>query len=143
MPRVSKARLYEQRLGEIEQHFSQLVSSLTTHSAIEGFFSDFLTREEKIMLTKRLVLYMMVKRGYSPSSIQAALHVSYETVRTYNNLLASKNAIFHKIIDDLIEKEKSKEFWRKVDKALRPIELALQAKTNMKARAKLASGDWS
>lgn len=143
MPRVSRARLHRERIGEIEQHFSQLISSLNKHSTIEVFFNDFLTKEEKVMLTKRLVLYMMIKRGYSPSSIQAALHVSYETVRTYNNLLASKNTIFHKIIGDLIEKEKNQQFWEKVDKALKPIELAIKSKTNMKARAKLASADWS
>lgn len=143
MPRVSKSRLQEEKLQEITDHFSYLISSLNNSQEIENFLNNFLTPEEKIMLAKRLVLLMMIKKGYSPSVIQSALHISYESVRTYANLLPHKNDLFQKTLDRLIKREKAQEFWRKIDKLLKPIDLFLQAKTNMKARAKFASGDWS
>lgn len=143
MPRVSRSRLHEKRLKEIQDHFSYLISSLTNSNDIEDFFAEFLTKEEKVMLAKRLVLYMMLKKEYSPLTIQTALHISYETVRSHANQMSSKNARFHAIISKLLAREKTKEFFEKINQLLKPVELVLRAKTDMKARAKFASGDWS
>lgn len=142
MTRVSRARLDQKRLEEIKEHFSFLISSLNNSIEIENFFNEFLTEEEKIMLTKRLVLYLMLKRNYSPPDIQTALHVSYETVRTYQKQLQYKNSLFQKTIERLVKREKAKAFFEKIDKILKPLDLALRAKTDMKARAELASGSW-
>lgn len=143
MTRISKYKLRQKDLEVLTDHFSYLISSLTDSTEIENFFTEFFTKEEKIMLAKRLVLFMMLKKDYPPSVIQSALHISYETVRTYSMQLSSKNDLFQKTIDKLIKREKSKEFWSKIEKLLKPLNLALRAKTDMKARAKLASGDWS
>lgn len=142
MTRISKFRLHDNQLEEITKHFSYLISSLNKSTEIENFLNNSLTREEKIMLTKRLVLFMMIKRNYPPHVIQSALHVSYETVRTYTDKLPAKNSLFHSIIGKLIKREQSKELWEKVDKLLKPIELFLRSQTDMKARARFASGDW-
>lgn len=143
MPRVSKSRLHQQRLSEIQDHFAYLISSLTNSDDIEDFFGEFLTKEEKVMLAKRLVLYMMLKKEYPPHVIQSALHISYETVRSHTNQISSKNAKFHAVINKLISREKTKEFFDKINQLLKPVDLFLRAKTDMKARAKFASGDWS
>lgn len=141
MPRVSRSKLHRERLEEITHHFSYLISSLNDSKEIENFLNGFFTSEEKVMLAKRLALLMMIKRGYSPSVIQSALNISYESVRSYANLLPSKNDLFQNTINRLIKREKAKEFWKKIDKMLKPLEYALDAKTNMKARAKLITGE--
>jgi len=140
MPRASKFRIQTEKLQEITEHFSFLISSLSNSAEIENFLNNFLTSEEKPMLTKRLVLFMMIKRGYPPHVIQDALHISYETVRVYTDKLPLKNESFQKTIERLVSRGKTKEFWTKVDKILKPVELALKAKTDMKARAKLLTG---
>jgi uncharacterized protein YerC len=142
MPRVSKIRLEHKQLEEMNTHLSYLISSLNNSREIENFLEGFLTKEEKTMLTKRLVLFMLVRKGYSPSAIQAALHVSYETVRTYNNQLALKNKSFNEMVDKLIKREQTRELFTKIDNILKPLSLALDAKRNMKSRAKLLSGDY-
>ncbi len=143
MPRASKFKFPEEKLQEIIEHFTQLISSLSRSKEIENFFDNFFTGEEKIMLAKRLVLLMMIKKGYGPTQIQSALHISYETVRIYTQQLQLKNEMYLKTIEKLLDREKSKEFWEKVDKILKPFELAMKARNDMKARAKFASGDWS
>lgn len=144
MPRASRNKIQKEKLQEITEHFSYLISSLNSALEIENFLDNFLTSEEKIMLTKRLVLYMMIKRGYPPHVIQDALQISYETVRLYNDKLPGKNELFQNTIERLIKRDKTREFWVKVDKLLKPLELALRAKTDMKARAKLMTPgeDW-
>lgn len=142
MPRVSKSRLEQKQLEEMNSHLFYLISSLNNSTEIENFLEGFLTKEEKIMLTKRLVLFMLLKKEYSPSSIQAALHVSYETVRTYQNQFDAKNKSFKDMIDKLIRREQTRELFIKIDNILKPLSLALDAKRNMKSRAKLLSGDY-
>ncbi|MBI3093185.1 MAG: hypothetical protein HYZ02_03050 [Candidatus Levybacteria bacterium] len=143
MPRVSKSKLHVDRLKEIEDHFSHLISSLTNSNEIEDFFEGFFTKEEKVMLAKRLVLYMMLKKDYPPSAISSALHMSYETIRSHANQMSGKKDKFFVIIDKLIAREKTNEFFKKIESILKPIDLAMRARNDMKARAKLASGDWS
>ncbi len=142
MPRVSKIRLDQKQLQDINSHLSYLISSLNNSLDIEMFLDGFLTKEEKTMLSKRLVLFMMLKRNYPTSAIQAALHISYETVRTYQNQLNIKNESFHKMIEKLIKRDQTKEFFRKIDNLLKPLALALDSKRNMKSRAKFLSGDY-
>ncbi len=142
MPRTSKFRLDQKQLDEINSHLLFLISSLKNSGEAERFFGDFLTKEEKIMLSKRLVLFMMIKKGYGPSVIQSALHISYETVRTYQNQLSSKDKFFHETLDKLIKRQGTLSLFAKIDKLLKPIDLALKSKSNMQARAKFASGDW-
>lgn len=144
MPRASRFKLDKKKLEEIREHFSYLISSLNNSEEIENFFDNFLTEEEKVMLTKRLVLFMMLKRDYPPLSIMTALNLSHETVRIYMEKLPLKDEKFQKTIERLVKREKTKEFWQKIDKILEPLDLMLRAKTDMKARAKLMTPgeDW-
>jgi len=137
MPRASRIKLDKEKLKEIREHFFYLISNLNDSSEIENFFDSFLSEEEKIMLAKRLVLIMMIKRGYPPHLIQSTLNISYETTRLHSEKLALKNENFHTTIERLIKREKTKEFWEKIDQLLKPFELALRSKTDMKARAEL------
>jgi|SRR3989344_1427592 len=142
MTRISRKQLNQKQLEKIKEHFSYLISYLNKKPEIESFFDEFLTKEEKIMLTKRLVLFIMLKKNFSPSATQLALNVSYETVRTYQNQLRYKTPQFHEIIEKLLKRDKIISFFREVERLVRPVKLAVQTKTNMKARAKFASGQW-
>jgi len=142
MPRVSKIRLEQKQLEEMNTHLSYLISSLNNSGEIISFMEEFLTKEEKTMLVKRLMLFIMLKRKYSPSVIQSALHISYETVRTYQNQLNNKSKTFNDMITRLINRDQTKELFVKIDKILKPLSLALEAKNNMKSRAKFLSGDY-
>lgn len=140
MPRASKFIFREEKFRELQEHFSHLISSLNDLSETESFFDEFLTREEKIMLTKRLVIFMMIKRNYPAGVIKDILHISHETVRYYQNQLPSKSERFQKLIDRLIGREKTKEFFQRLEKLLKPLDLAMKARNDMRARARIASG---
>lgn len=142
MPRVSRIKLDKEKMTEMNSNLSFLISSLDKDVDIENFLGEFLTKEEKTMLTKRLVLFMMLKRGYTPSVIKSALNVSYETTRTYQNQLGSKSKLFNDMLEKLISREKTKDLFQKIDKALKPLNLFLESKSNMRSRAKFLSGDY-
>lgn len=142
MGRVSKKSINKDLQKQLEEQLSFIVLSLTNRSDIDIFLSEFLTKEEKIMLGKRLVLYMLLKKGFSSSDIHASLAMSYETIRWYKQIFDTKPIVFKKQLETLIRKEKSKDMWNRIEKILKPVEYALKAKTNMKARAKLMSRDY-
>lgn len=142
MPRASKKGIRKNIETELKDHFSYLISSLNSSKEIENFFQDFLTKEEKVMLAKRLMLHLMIENNYTESKIKAVLGISRETVRTHKNIWERGGETYKKIIGKIAKREKTKEFWEKVGKILEPFELALSSRNDMKARAKLLSGDW-
>ncbi len=137
MPRASKRQVKSELLEEMRDNFAFLISSLSTSSDIQNFFTVFLTEEEKIMLTKRLMLHLMLKSGYEISEMCALIGVSRETIRTHKNVWTTSDVKYKNLIAKIAERRKTKEFWKKVEKSLKPLEYALSAKTNMKSRAKL------
>lgn len=143
MPRVSKKRIKEEIKEELKGHFAFLISSLNNSKEIEQFFQDFLTSEEKTMLTKRLMLHLMLENKYESYKIESVIGVSYETIRIHKNIWSKGGENYKRIINKIANRERTKRFFEKLEKFLKPISLVLKAKTDMRARAKLASGDWS
>lgn len=142
MPRASRRPLKKELDVETKEHFASLISSLKTSSEIEKFFQDFLTREEITMLTKRLMLHLMLENGYKTQEIESVLAMSKETIRVHKHIWERGGSTYKIILQKIAARETAKRFWAKVDKILKPIDLLMKSRTNMKARAKLASGVW-
>lgn len=142
MPRASKFSLKHKQFEEMNSHLLYLISTLSNKNEIGNFLGSFLTKEEKIMLTKRLVLFMMLKKQYPPSIIKNVLHVSHETIRIYQNQLLARNSLFQKILDKLLRRQETLNLFGRINNLIKPLDLALRSKRNMKARAKLASGNY-
>lgn len=98
---------------------------------------EFLTEEEKVMLSKRFAIYKMLYGNISLSEIQQMLGISHETTRIYNSLKDSKSQHFKKAFEKSIRRDKLNKLASKIEEKLKPLEYALNAKTNMKARSKL------
>lgn len=142
MGRVSKRKVNKDIEKELEEQLSFIIVSLTNKEEVNVFLDEFLTEEEKLMLGKRLILYMLLYKGLTNMQINNALSVSHETTRWYREIFEKKPEVFKKTLERLINREKSQELWKKIENILEPFTLALNAKTSMKARAKLASGDF-
>ena len=142
MGRVSKKVIDKKFLDQIEDQLSFLIESLNNRNGINEFMNEFLTREEKTMLGKRLILYMMLYKGMTSKQIHNSLGMSLETIHWYKQTYDGKSELFRKNIEKLIDRERAKEMWSEVERILEPVSLALDSKTNMRARAKLFSGDF-
>lgn len=129
-------------MQDVESNFAFLISSLRSSSDISLFFEDFLSDEEKTMLTKRLMLHMMLENGYQMSEIKSVLLMSFDTIRIHNHVWKKGGKTYRTILQKIAKREKAKEFWEKVEKVLKPFELAMTAKTNMGSRAKLLNRDY-
>lgn len=142
MGRVSKRTINTHLQQEVENQLSTFLASVNNKQEVAAFLREFLTPEEKIMLGKRLILFMMLHKNLTSAQIYSSLHFSYETVRWYRELFQTKSELFRKHIQRLITRERNKELWKKIEKAFEPLDLAFRARHDMKARAKLARGEF-
>jgi Trp operon repressor len=106
---------------------------------LRKFLAEFLTSEEKTMLAKRLTLYIMLLSDYSDAEIKEVLKMSYETIRATRGLLENKSQKFRDSLEHWVKKPNKE---RPTNRLLKFIELALAAKSDVKARAKLTSGEY-
>lgn len=102
---------------------------------------EFLTEEEQIMISKRFALYKLLYIGLDLFEIQQNLAISRETTRIYSQIKDGKTEFFKRIIQKSIKKTQNKTRMENITKVLKPLEYALDAKSNMKARSKLLSPD--
>ena len=119
MPRASRKPISQVVDKDLREHFMDLISSLQRLSEVEGFFNDFLTKEEKIMLGKRLMLHLMLEKGYKTGEISSALSISPETVRIHKLVWNNSNPLYKKLLSKIAQKDKNKEFWKKVEEKLK------------------------
>ncbi|MBI2594426.1 hypothetical protein HYW39_01885 [Candidatus Curtissbacteria bacterium] len=138
MPRASKKLLQNSVWEQIHSTLVEVISSFDEYK-LSDFLSEFLTKEEKTMTSKRLALYIMLLSGYSDWQIEDVLKVSNETIRTTRTTLGYKSEKFKENLSGWIKPPKKT---KGTNRLIKMIELALVAKGDMKARAKLASGNY-
>ena len=142
MPRISRRKLNENVIEELKENFAFVVSALNNVKESEEFFEEFLTSEEKTMLLKRLMLHLMIHNEYKNSQINAVLGMSLESIRYHKLIYNSSGESYKKMIEKISRREKSKHFWNKVESILKPAELFVKSRSDMKSRAKLLSGEY-
>jgi Trp operon repressor len=79
MVNVSKKRLPEKQLTELVTQLTEVLGRLSTRQA-HCFVNEFLGREEKEVLAKRLAIVVLIDRHHSLYSIARKLAVSPTTV---------------------------------------------------------------
>lgn len=80
MPQVSKRPLSKKVEERIEEIFQKTISSLESREEVNAFLSEFLSPVEKIMLSKRLSIAVLLDKGYTYPQIAAILHVTSATI---------------------------------------------------------------
>ncbi len=138
MPRASKKLVDPTTWKGINETLVEVLSYFDK-DGLRSFFSEFLTKEENVMLSKRLTLYIMLLSNYSDTDIKDTLKISFEIIRSTRNSLEAKSKKFKDSLARWIKKPEKEE---RTTRFLKMIELGLRAKSDMRARAKLASGDY-
>lgn len=118
MAQVSKFPVHkdvEKRMFEI---FQVSISSLTNPQDIEDFFHEFLSPVEKIMLSKRLSIAILLAKGYSYGTIASILRVTPPTIATVSINLKYSGKGYKKVVEKILRDEKTNEFWQKIEDIL-------------------------
>ena len=121
MPQVSKYPLSKSTQSRLYKLFWESIADLKNAITAEEFFNDLLTPTEKIMLSKRLAIAVMLIKGYDYSSIKSILKVSPTTIGAISLWLKYPGKGYRKAVTELIKKEKFKKLINDIDEAVEAI----------------------
>ena len=117
MPHISNKKLDDKYFNKI---YDQLISVFNTAGdsrKSDTFLKEFFTETEKIMLTKRLAIVLLLLEGYSTYKIAKILIVSDSTVRLVRS--AYRNGHYDSVIVIMKKKAFNKDaFWDTLEKIL-------------------------
>lgn len=108
----------EERMFEI---FKFTISSLKNDQEIEDFLEDFLSPVEKIMLSKRLAIAILLAKGYTYPSIATILRVTPSTIAMVSLRLKYSGKGYKKMVEKILSDEKKDNFWQKIEDILAKI----------------------
>ena len=121
MTQISKYPIHkdvEKRMFEI---FKSTISRLTISEDIEDFLEDFLSPVEKIMLSKRLSIAILLAKGYTYPLIARVLRVTPSTISTVSLRLKYSGKGYKKAVERILNQEKKDNFWQRIEDVLAKI----------------------
>lgn len=121
MSQVSRRLLPKDIKEYIFKIFRKTLLSFKKPKDLEEFLDDLLTPTEKMMLAKRLAIAVCLAKGYDYRSICDALKVTPGTVSSVNLWFSHKGRGYKKVVEKIIEDEKSQEFWDNIEKFVESI----------------------
>jgi uncharacterized protein YerC len=83
MTQVSKYKLRDDLKLQIEDLFFTSIAKLKTKTEVKNFLQEFLSKNEMIMLSKRIAIGILLSRGTAYRDISRELKVSTSTVTSY------------------------------------------------------------
>lgn len=98
MTQVSKYPLNKKVAERIMEIFIKTLINVTNKVEAEQLISDFLTPTEKIMLSKRLAIALLLENNYDYRAIGDILKVSSGTIAQINNARSKNSTGYRKFI---------------------------------------------
>lgn len=117
MPQVSKRVLRKEVEEQIAETLLEAVSQLRSKSDVSAFLKDLLSPVEKIMVSKRLAIAVLLLKGWDYDGIKDFLKVSNATVSKVS-LVLKENVGYKIAVDKVAQTEAGREFWKDTVKML-------------------------
>lgn len=115
MAQISKYQLSAKAQAEIKLIFTEIVSLLSRPEDIVTFFDDFLTPTERIVLSKRITIALLLKQGCSYETIMHTLKVSAPTISDVSLKLKYSGKGYHQILDKILSQQKIKKVFDQIE----------------------------
>lgn len=115
MAQISRRPVKKDVEKRVYKTFTSVLSRIKDHQLIEEFLNDFLSPVEKIMLSKRLSIALLLGKGYTYQQIAEILHVTPPTIAKVGQRLKYTGQGYKKIVNKLISDEKSGQMFEKLE----------------------------
>ncbi|MEK7067194.1 MAG: Trp family transcriptional regulator [Patescibacteria group bacterium] len=130
MTKISRFKLSSEQIHQLNQRMISAVASLREKKALNLFFDDLLTMTEKIMLGKRLLIALLLERGYSYGAVSVLMKVSQGTIHAVSTRLQKGGTGFRLAIKNLEKEEKIEHTLEKVFVSFGKLAKPLTSKTS-------------
>ncbi len=114
MTQISRRTLGPKVWDRIYDLFLETVSSFSDKKKLGRFLDDFLTPTEKIMLSKRLAIVVLLSKGHDYRSVCELLKVTPTTVSKMSLKVRYSNEGIKPVIGDIYKKQALKVLWEEM-----------------------------
>jgi len=108
MTQVSKRYIKEETLNKILDIFISSFVKIKDKKTAQGFFDEFLTPTEKIMLAKRIVCFYLLFKNISIRDSANILKLSTSTIAKYS-MFIKKSVYIKRFLIKYLQKRTSKD----------------------------------
>ncbi len=115
MPHISKKLLEKDKFFHIHKQLYKVVNDLVRSGKTKTLFDDLLTKTEKIMLSKRLAVIVMLDNKESIYAIENILKVSSSTVGRMS--YAYERGMYRDLLKEI---RTQNSFWNQLKKIIPP-----------------------
>lgn len=126
MPKVSKNPLSKETRDEMLRAFFGTLAKISDVSLLERFLNDLLTPAEKLMISKRLMVAVLLQRGYSYGAICRVLKMSKTTVHIIQRELLRNGAGHRKVFEMFFKESKGQRLLAAIERFLSAITLPVK-----------------
>lgn len=136
MPKVSKNPLPPERKKEIMDALIRTLAKIDNDSLLKRFLDDLLTPTEKLMLGKRLMVAVLLQRGYSYGAVCRVLKMSKTTVHLIQRELLKSGDGYKKIFDLFFRESKGQKLLDAIERFLNSVTLPMKGSPSSMRRWK-------
>ena len=126
MPRVSKNPISPEVYKEITQAFVRTLAKVGDDHVLSKFLDDLLTPTEKLMLSKRLMVAVLIQRGYSYGAVCRVLKMSKTTVHLIRRDMVKSGEGYRKVFELFFRETKGERILSIIERFLQAITLPVK-----------------
>lgn len=115
MAQISKYRLSEKEEAEIKSLLNQIFAALYDRQDVADFLGEFLTPTERIVLSKRIAIALLLKKNFQYEAVMRLLKVSAPTVADVSLKLKYAGQGYHRILDKILKEKSINQFFSKIE----------------------------
>ena len=115
MPHISKQLLEKKKFVDIHKQLYKVIIELSRTGKAKVVFDELLTKTEKLMLSKRLAIIVMLDQKESIYAIENMLKVSPSTVARM--LLSYESDKYKELLKEI---RNQNSFWTQIEKIIPP-----------------------
>lgn len=115
---ISRRKLNKELETYIFELFVKTIVNLKTQKDVADFIEDLLSPTEKVMLTKRLAIAILLSKAYTYDAIDETLKVSRPTINHVSYWLKHGNSGYQKVVQKILQEQKREELMDKIEEVL-------------------------
>lgn len=126
MPKVSQNPLSAERKKEVTEAFIRTLAKISDDRLLARFLTDLLTPTEQLMLSKRLMVAVLLQRGWSYGAVCRALKMSKTTVHLIQRDLVKSGEGYRKVFELLFRESRGARVLDAIERFLGAITLPVK-----------------
>lgn len=121
MARVSKFKIDRHLEQEMFKQFWVSLAKINDPNSSSDFFSDLLSKTEKLMLAKRFTAAILISRNKSATEIHDSIHLSYTTIASVSAWIKNAKPETDKLLKKISKEKNWEEITDKIEDILNKI----------------------